>query len=745
MVRTIHNHHQYSHGLKALGYNVYNAEFKLPLSFGRFRVATVSEGNVVGFAYVSDKSSFPPHWTWDCVQVQPMQPFRAEPVVTEPEWITAQREQDRKNDIYVKDILENCGTWPQKRSNLPDVEYHGQMNLYPVNPLFDEELDISIYVGKLKKRDQNGMYIFVTKDAKRSTLENYQTRQDFLPSFELSGPSYKYTAPVSEDFETRLRSLWPNPKSQNFDDVTLRKIIDLGIEWLKPGPGGPDGDAPSEPPEAEMATFELVVTEYINQYFVFITGVADPYLLQEHYVERKNSVSQMVTCAKFIPRKLLACEKAYAHLKFKAYRKMHRKRTMLLSPFEIWDTNMAKRRFDNITFNPNEGEVPKTQFNEWRGLSIKKEDATEDLEDEQVWDDHILNVWAAGNKDLANKIHAWFATIIQKPGTKVSTNLFVFGRQGSGKGCVMNIVGAILGPQHFFSTLDIDKIIGQWSMEDAISHLLCFLDECMFVGDSKGNSKLKGLTTESTKDHTTKYQNSTTIQNYTNYAFASNHHRTIKVESTNRRNVMLMTQCEHRSGSPYFERFNAIKPSAIAHKYYKFNLEGINMRILPHTEYERAQKLMSMTTVEKWWLHVIKKGRIGQFRLGKFEVVVPDDTIIQEYNTWYDVQRFSAHEYRTTEGIITCDIAMYTGMKKDPNCRLTVTRKEPADPYEDDDFSDHKMTEVTKRVQATRIPPLSTLAPAFRNYLDDQEFPIDDTETFSRTVFDEPANKKQKF
>ena len=146
-----------------------------------------------------------------------------------------------------------------------------------------------------------------------------------------------------------------------------------------------------------------------------------------------------------------------------------------------------------------------------------------------------------------------------------------------------------------------------------MSHLLCFLDECI-VGDSKGNSKMKGLTTESTKDHTLKYQNSQTIKNYTNYAFAANHHRMLRVESTNRRNVLLFTQCNHRSGSAYFERFAAIKPAAIANKYYKFNLEGINMQILPHTPYERAQKLMSMTTVEKWRMQVIRTGRIGEFR-----------------------------------------------------------------------------------------------------------------------------------
>ena len=77
----------------------------------------------------------------------------------------------------------------------------------------------------------------------------------------------------------------------------------------------------------------------------------------------------------------------------------------------------------------------------------------------------------------------------------------------------------------------------------------------LFVGDSKGNSKMKGLTTESTKDHTLKYQNSQTIKNYTNYAFAANHHRMLRVESSNRRNVLLFTQCNHLSVSAYFEQF----------------------------------------------------------------------------------------------------------------------------------------------------------------------------------------------
>ena len=121
---------------------------------------------------------------------------------------------------------------------------------------------------------------------------------------------------------------------------------------------------------------------------------------------------------------------------------------------------MGKRRYETVTFNPTTAEVTKNQFNEWRGLSIQPKDCIEDLEDEKVWDDHILNVWADSNHELAQKIHEWFATIIQKPGTKVSMNLILFRRQGSGKGCVMKMIGAILGPNHYFATLDIDKIIG---------------------------------------------------------------------------------------------------------------------------------------------------------------------------------------------------------------------------------------------------------------------------------------------
>ena len=205
------------------------------------------------------------------------------------------------------------------------------------------------------------------------------------------------------------------------------------------------------------------------------------------------------------------------------------------------------------------------------------------------------------------------------------------------------MVGA-LGPNHYFATLDIDKIIGQWTMEDAMSHLLVFLDECVFVGDSKGNSKMKGLTTESTKDHTLKYQNSQTIKNYCNYGFAGNHERMLKTESTNRRNWLLMTQCHHRSGSEYFERFAKIKPTAIAYKYYNFNLAGINMRkMLPHTPYERAQKIMCMKTVEKWWLNVLRTGKLAGELLADEELAIPDYAIFNDYNTWYDEQRFPSH------------------------------------------------------------------------------------------------------
>ena len=161
----------------------------------------------------------------------------------------------------------------------------------------------------------------------------------------------------------------------------------------------------------------MVAKKFINQFFCFITAVAQPFIVEERSMERETSVGQMVMCPKFIHRQLLGCEKAYAHLNFKSYRKMHSRRGTLMSPFELWHTNMAKRRYDSVTFNPMAGEVSRNQFNTWRGLSTKAEDAVQDLEDEKLWGDHILNVWADGDVNLAEKIHAWFATLIKKPGT----------------------------------------------------------------------------------------------------------------------------------------------------------------------------------------------------------------------------------------------------------------------------------------------------------------------------------------
>ena len=133
-----------------------------------------------------------------------------------------------------------------------------------------------------------------------------------------------------------MRLSWPVEKSPNFDDVAFRKTIDIGLKYLEEWM---DEEHP-EPPQELMYDFELVITEFINQYFCFITAVAQPYIVEERTMERENSVGQMVMCPKFIHRQLLGCEKAYAHLNFKSYRKMHSRRSTLMSPFELRNTNI---------------------------------------------------------------------------------------------------------------------------------------------------------------------------------------------------------------------------------------------------------------------------------------------------------------------------------------------------------------------------------------------------------------------
>jgi hypothetical protein len=281
----------------------------------------------------------------------------------------------------------------------------------------------------------------------------------------------------------------------------------------------------------------------------------------------------------------------------------------IITPMTWWLTHHKARTFDKIVFNPANTHGPR-ELNLFRGLAIPREEAV--AGDITPLLDHIKTIWCKGNQEQYDYALNWMAHLIQKIGVKMGTCLVVKGRQGAGKGCVIQLLAKIIGDRYFHHVQDMNTILGNFNSEEELTNLLAFIDECIFSGDPKQAQKLKTLVTEHKRKYEAKYVQAVSVANHSNYMIASNFDTCISKESDDRRSVCYEVD-ETYSGvqtpeiKAYFDIVNGIDPRHLAHFLYNRDISNFNPRFFPSTEYGRYQKQISLNPSEAFIDHWIKE------------------------------------------------------------------------------------------------------------------------------------------
>ena len=213
---------KYSHG-----YNVYPSNFQVPLTDLPMIAARVEDGDVEGFAYAAMKTKmFPTDWKTFCPKLQPIQR------------VLLQQEKESMDATYSADIVENCSVYPQTPSTLEGVKYYCNMNIYPRDFKFDIDTAPDMCVGKLNLCAEKGkpklgavsVYMYIPRNL-REKFNLFVPGTVYEKKLELTGLSFG-NKKEEIDLAEIMRLSWPVEKSPNFDDVALRKTIDIGLGYL---------------------------------------------------------------------------------------------------------------------------------------------------------------------------------------------------------------------------------------------------------------------------------------------------------------------------------------------------------------------------------------------------------------------------------------------------------------------------------------------------------------------------------
>lgn len=341
-----------------------------------------------------------------------------------------------------------------------------------------------------------------------------------------------------------------------------------------------------------------LITEF-NKYCVVITGSPMPYVL--YRVETKTVHGKLVS---WIPKKFVEFNKAYSQYKILSPHSNLKK-----SLTNLWLESPLRRTYlheDCKPLAPNTVN-PDNVFNTYQGLAITKEKAMAlGNTDPTVLTNFIRDSWCDGDTGLFNHVLNYFAHLVQKPWVKMKSNLVLQGLEGVGKGMIVQLLGKIIGGEHFFQPSSQEDMFGQFNyLLD--NRLLCFADEMFWGGDKKKAGQLKLLLTEDTRTSNCKHAPQRRTTNMINWIFSSNEDWVVPAGTRARRytvckvNDLLLSYTDAQKKQLY-----DFCPYSFAKLLYSRNIEGWNPHQFYKTEGLKEQKILSMCAIHRWWMNKIE-------------------------------------------------------------------------------------------------------------------------------------------
>lgn len=287
----------------------------------------------------------------------------------------------------------------------------------------------------------------------------------------------------------------------------------------------------------------------------------------------------------------------------------------IMSLYDLWTKSKYRKEFDRMSFTHHND--PRS-FNLYHGLAIDNEDISKyKAEDADPWIQHIREIWCRGDENSFVWIIKMLARLVQYPFNKSGVAIVLKGRQGCGKGIILEKLRHIFGS--YFKSLRPNEFLGDFNAVLADT-LILFLDESVWSGDRRTAAALKTLITEPKMQINQKNLPAFTIENNLNFFMATNYQQAAPVEEGDRRYYCL--NCDKRyagKGTPeniaYFKKIANVPYQSVYKFLMSIDIDDFEPTIYPTTNAIREQKIYGMDTVTGWVYHSIVEEKVW-IRLG---------------------------------------------------------------------------------------------------------------------------------
>ncbi len=248
--------------------------------------------------------------------------------------------------------------------------------------------------------------------------------------------------------------------------------------------------------------------------------------------------------------------------------------------------------------------APARTLNLWRGFAVEPKAG-----DWSKMRDHIHDVIASGNKELADYVLCWLAWAFQNPGARAEASLVLRGTEGTGKGILGNNVSRIFGPHAVHVTDPEQFVTGRFNVHMA-GCVFLFADECWWPGDRKFEGKLKGMITEPTLRVEPKGIDSYDTPNVLHVLISSNDEWVVPAGKDARRFVVCDVSKVHMGDAAYFKalayEMDHGGREAMLHDLLAAELGDWHPRQIVMTQGLLDQKEKTLSPEAEWTLAIVR-------------------------------------------------------------------------------------------------------------------------------------------
>jgi hypothetical protein len=284
---------------------------------------------------------------------------------------------------------------------------------------------------------------------------------------------------------------------------------------------------------------------------------------------------------------------------------------------DYWLQSPDRREYSGLVFRPGEemkvapgSNWPWPKFyNLWRGWGV---DPSEKGSCER-FKGHLREEVCGGDLRDFEWLWKFLSHIFQKPMEKPGVAVAIKGPKGGGKTIIGEILGTLVGRQHYAPVSRREHLIGKFNAHTAYA-LVILAEEALWVHEPGAVGIMKDLITTKRRALEAKGFDVVMVDAYDRLIMDSNEDTMIPAEAGERRYFALNGKWSHIRDIPYFDamfaELNAGGYERLMWEFLQTDLSDFDCRTCPETEALAEQKKHNLPFVEKWMLDCLLDGAL---------------------------------------------------------------------------------------------------------------------------------------